>query len=241
MSTVQMERRAFLKISVAASGGLLIGLYLPGAHKLAVAEEQSESSFMPNAFPAYRHRRTSNRDREPLGNGARGLYGVADAACRRAGCGLEQDRLRIGAGRCQVQPSDLWHANYGRKFERIFRVRTVSQRGSGRSGDADRGSRAAMECRSGESAYGIRNSTRSHESQVKLRSARRSRSKDDTPRKGSLKDPEAFRLIGTPAKRLDTPEKINGKAVFGIDVKNPGMLSAVGCPRSGLWRKGKLR
>src|SRR5213593_763168 len=45
-----MERRAFLKISVAASGGLLIGLYLPGASKLAAAQERSASAFMPNAF-----------------------------------------------------------------------------------------------------------------------------------------------------------------------------------------------
>src|SRR5207245_9964166 len=43
----------------------------------------------------------------------------------------------------------------------------------------------------------------------------------------TLKDSKAFKLIGTPVKRLDTPEKINGQAVFGIDVKNPGMLSAV--------------
>ena len=37
MSTPQMDRRTFLKFSVAASGGLLIGLYLPGASKLAAA------------------------------------------------------------------------------------------------------------------------------------------------------------------------------------------------------------
>src|SRR2546421_5957154 len=47
------------------------------------------------------------------------------------------------------------------------------------------------------------------------------------PAKVTLKDPKAFKLIGTPAKRLDTPEKITGKAIFGIDVKNQGMLTAV--------------
>ena len=39
-----------------------------------------------------------------------------------------------------------------------------------------------------------------------------------------LKDPSKFTLIGTPAKRLDTPAKVNGTAVFGIDAKVPGML-----------------
>ncbi len=34
-------------------------------------------------------------------------------------------------------------------------------------------------------------------------------------------------LLGTPVKRLDSPAKINGTAVFGIDVQVPGMLTAV--------------
>ncbi|RNC67534.1 MAG: xanthine dehydrogenase family protein molybdopterin-binding subunit [Desulfuromonadales bacterium] len=34
-------------------------------------------------------------------------------------------------------------------------------------------------------------------------------------------------LLGTPAKRLDSPAKINGTATFGIDVQAPGMLTAV--------------
>jgi isoquinoline 1-oxidoreductase beta subunit len=38
-----------------------------------------------------------------------------------------------------------------------------------------------------------------------------------------LKDPREFKLIGTPAKRLDTPAKVNGTAQFGIDVRLPGM------------------
>jgi CO/xanthine dehydrogenase Mo-binding subunit len=43
------------------------------------------------------------------------------------------------------------------------------------------------------------------------------------PDKVALKDPKNFTLIGTPAKRLDTPDKVNGKAQYGIDTKIPGM------------------
>jgi isoquinoline 1-oxidoreductase beta subunit len=42
-----------------------------------------------------------------------------------------------------------------------------------------------------------------------------------------LKDPKDFKIIGQPVKRLDTKEKITGKALFGIDVKLPGLLTAV--------------
>ncbi len=41
-----------------------------------------------------------------------------------------------------------------------------------------------------------------------------------------LKRPEEFKLIGTPAKRLDTPQKVNGIAQYGIDVRVPGMKIA---------------
>jgi isoquinoline 1-oxidoreductase beta subunit len=46
------------------------------------------------------------------------------------------------------------------------------------------------------------------------------------PEKVALKRPEDFRLIGTPAKRLDTPAKVNGTAVYGIDVRPPGVKFA---------------
>jgi isoquinoline 1-oxidoreductase subunit beta len=58
------------------------------------------------------------------------------------------------------------------------------------------------------------------------------------PDKVALKDPKDFTLIGTPAKRIDTPDKVNGKAQFGIDAIVPGMkIAAVAaCPVFG----GKL-
>ncbi|GAA6131341.1 xanthine dehydrogenase family protein molybdopterin-binding subunit [Halopseudomonas sabulinigri] len=48
----------------------------------------------------------------------------------------------------------------------------------------------------------------------------------------ALKTPEQFTLLGTPAQRIDTPNKVNGKAQFTIDLSVPDMLiaSTLTCP-----------
>ncbi|MBR0840194.1 xanthine dehydrogenase family protein molybdopterin-binding subunit [Bradyrhizobium liaoningense] len=56
---------------------------------------------------------------------------------------------------------------------------------------------------------------------------------DQTPPKDvALKDPKDFVIIGQPLKRLDTPDKVNGKAVYGIDAILPNMKFATvaACP-----------
>ena len=51
-------------------------------------------------------------------------------------------------------------------------------------------------------------------------------SKLPVPEKVAIKDPKDFTIVGKKTKRLDTPAKTNGTAVFGIDVKMPGMVYA---------------
>lgn len=59
------------------------------------------------------------------------------------------------------------------------------------------------------------------------------------PKTVQLKDPKTWTIAGKPLKRLDTPPKIVGKTVFGIDVRMPNMLYAAvsACPVFG----GKLK
>ncbi len=59
------------------------------------------------------------------------------------------------------------------------------------------------------------------------------------PKDVALKDAKDFRIIGQSLKRLDTPDKVNGKAIFGIDAMVPGMMFATLklCPVFG----GKVR
>jgi isoquinoline 1-oxidoreductase beta subunit len=42
-----------------------------------------------------------------------------------------------------------------------------------------------------------------------------------------LKEPKNFRIVGRSLPRLDTKEKIEGRAIFGSDIKLPGMLVAM--------------
>ena len=57
-------------------------------------------------------------------------------------------------------------------------------------------------------------------------------SSEAPPKDVPLKDPKDFVLIGKPLKRLDTPDKVNGKAVYGIDAMLPNMKFATlkACP-----------
>ena len=57
-------------------------------------------------------------------------------------------------------------------------------------------------------------------------------SSQSPPMNVALKDPNNFVLIGKPLKRLDTPDKANGKAVYGLDAILPGMKFATvaACP-----------
>ncbi len=61
----------------------------------------------------------------------------------------------------------------------------------------------------------------------------------EQPKDVPLKDPKTWKIAGKPLKRLDTAMKVNGKMVYGSDLKLPGMLNAAikDCPVFG----GKVR
>jgi isoquinoline 1-oxidoreductase beta subunit len=51
-------------------------------------------------------------------------------------------------------------------------------------------------------------------------------SKIEPPTDVKLKDPKDWKIAGKGVKRLDTPLKVDGRAIYGIDVKLPNMVSA---------------
>ncbi len=56
--------------------------------------------------------------------------------------------------------------------------------------------------------------------------------KVETPKDVPLKDPKTWTIAGKPLARLDTADKTNGKKIYGMDLKLPGMLNAAikDCP-----------
>ena len=56
--------------------------------------------------------------------------------------------------------------------------------------------------------------------------------KVEPPKEIKLKDPKDWKIVGKSLKRLDTPDKTQGKTVYGIDIRLPGMLYAAikACP-----------
>ena len=49
----------------------------------------------------------------------------------------------------------------------------------------------------------------------------------EAPKNPTLKDPKDFTLIGTKVRNLDTASRVDGSAIYGLDVRVPGMLHAV--------------
>ena len=57
------------------------------------------------------------------------------------------------------------------------------------------------------------------------------------PKDPPLKNESEFRYMGKPMPRVDIPEKVAGKAIFGLDVNVPGYALCCYRTATGLWGK----
>jgi isoquinoline 1-oxidoreductase subunit beta len=220
-----MQRRDFLKVSIAASGGLLIGFHFPGVSQLASAQQASPNSFMPNAFVRIG---TDERVTVIVNHSEMG-QGVYTSLPMLLADELDADWTKIGYEPAPVDPK-YNHPAFGMQITggsssvwsglEQFRQAGAAARSLLIAAAAQQWNIDATACRpeSGAVFNGARKLTYG---QLVGAAA-----KLPPPEHVQLKDPKTFKLIGKPIKRLDTPEKINGEAVFGIDVKLPGMLTA---------------
>ena len=227
MSTPLLERREFLKFSLVASGGLLVGLYVPSGAKDALAQESSASSFMPNAFV----RIGSDERITVIVNHSEMGQGVYTSLPMLLAEELDADWGKIGFEPAPVDPK-YNHPIFGMQmtggsssvysgFEQ-FRNAGAAARAMLIAAAAEKWNTDPATLRTDSGVVLDRNNRKLTYGQLAEAAA-----KMKPPEKVALKDPKAFKLIGRPKSRLDTPEKTNGKAIFGLDVKQPGMLTAV--------------
>ena len=227
----KLERRDFLKISVAASGGLLIGFQFPRISALASAPSSSAlgtstNSFMPNAFVRIG---TDERVTVIVNHSEMG-QGVYTSLPMLLADELDADWTKVGFEPAPVDPK-YNHPAFGMQMTggsssvysglQQFREAGAAARAMLIAAAAQQWSVPASDCRT-ESGAVLHGSRKLSYGQLAGTAP-----KLTPPEHVQLKDPKDFKLIGKPIKRLDTPEKLNGGAVFGIDVKLPGMVTAV--------------
>jgi isoquinoline 1-oxidoreductase beta subunit len=222
---INESRRDFLKSSATMGGGLVIGFALPGAARFA--EAATAAAFHPNAFIRIT---PDNRVTVIVGLSEMG-QGVLTAIPMLVAEELEADWAKIGI---EQAPADPAFANP------IFKVQatggSTSVRGHWEPMRKAGATARAMLIAAAADTWKVDRSTCRAESGTVIHSSGKKLSYGQlanraatmpVPAEVTLKDPKDFKLLGKGAKRLDSPGKVNGTAKFGMDVRLPGILTAV--------------
>src|SRR2546430_4486415 len=234
-----IHRREFLKVSIGAGGGLLLGFRLGGTGEALAMQNGSAASFAPNAFVRIG---TDERVTVIVNHSEMG-QGVYTALPMLLAEELDADWKNVAYESAPVDPK-YNHPVFGMQItggnSSVWSV-FEQYRNAGAAARAMLIAAAAQQWNADPVTLRTESGVVLDDTNRKLTYGQlaEAAAKMSPPANITLKDSKAFKLIGTPVKRLDTPEKINGKAVFGIDVKNPGVLTAVVCRAPGFGAKVK--
>ncbi len=225
---LNVSRRSFLKTGALMGGGLMLGFSLAPRRPFRAASAQSASSFAPNAFI----RIGTDDVVTMIVNKSEMGQGVYTSLPMLIAEELEVDWSKIRVEPAPVDPA-YNHTEWGlqgtggstsvwSEWERL-RKAGATARAMLVKAAADTWKVDPASCRA-EKGFVIHNPTQRKISYGRLVEKA---SQMEPPKDVSLKEPKDFKIIGKPRRRLDTPEKTNGKAIFGIDARLPGMLTAV--------------
>jgi isoquinoline 1-oxidoreductase subunit beta len=221
-----LSRRGFLRAGAAVSGGFLLSLNLPFASR--ESEAASSDSFEPNAFIRI------GGDGQivltmPYVEMGQGTYtSIPMLIAEELEVGLNQVRLEHAPPNEKLYMNPLLgvqatgNSNAMRGAWQPLRKAGGTARTMLIAAAAKRWNVDPSSCRAENGEVHHQESGRSLGYGALAADAARL----PVPETVTLKNPADFKLIGTPAKRLDTPAKINGTAVYGIDVRPPGVKIA---------------
>ena len=220
-----LTRRGFIKAGAAIGGGLLISFSLPALMRGAQAEE---GAFAPNAYVRIDREGRIFLTIQPVEMG-QGTYTSMPA--------LIAEELEVGLDQVVIEHAPADDKRYANPMLG-FQVTGGSTSVPGNWKPLREAGAAAriLLVSAAANQWGVPADSCKAEKGVVLHpgSGRQlgygqlvdAASKLPLPSPIPLKDPSEFKLIGTPAKRTDSPEKVNGKAMFGIDVRPEGMKVA---------------
>jgi len=216
------SRREFIVAGAAAGGGLLLSCRL-GRHDEMVAA----GTFAPNAWIRISREGTVTLVVSQVEMG-QGTYTSMPM--------LLAEELGVGLGQVTVEtaPPGAAYANPALGFQATggstsVRVMWMPLRQAGATARAMLVAAAAREWDVDPATCRVERGTVYHDPSSRMLSYGHLADKAATlpvPRQVALKDPKDWTLIGTSAKRLDSPGKVNGSAKFGIDTVVPGMRFA---------------
>ena len=223
------SRRDFLKSSAVAGGGLVVAFLIPGAHRLAfAAAAPAASEFTPNAFL-----RVGNDDSVTvlIAHSEMG-QGIWTALPMLIAEELDADWSKIRVEHAPAAPAYA-HTQFGMQM-------TGGSTSTWSEFDRYRQAGAAarqmlMQAAAARFAVPLEQ-VRTENGEVIAGTQRvrygaladdAGKLKSPDPATLKLKDPSDWKFIGKPTRRLDTPEKITGRAQFGMDVQFPGLHTAV--------------
>src|SRR6266705_1296345 len=228
----KIDRRTFLIGSAALGGGLALGLRLPpfGPAVVRAADGSPEIT----VWVAIRPDNTTliRAVRAEMGQGT--ITGLAQLIAEELDCDWSKVEIEYPAPGQSVARKRAWGEfstggsrgvrqsnEYVRKGGAAARMMLVQAA-------ANEWKVPASECTASASVITHKPSGRKTTYGKVAEAAARLEQPKDVP----LKDPKTWKIAGKPLKRLDTATKVNGRMIYGVDLKLPGMLNAAvkDCP-----------
>ena len=227
----QVSRRKFLAGSAAATAGLSLGFHVPLAGNAA-----AQGAMAPeiNAWVVIRPDDTIvvRIARSEMGQGT--LTGLAQLVAEELECDWSKVTTEYPTPGQNLARNRVWR-NYSTGGSRGIRESHEYVRKGGAAARemliqaaANAWGVPASECKAAKSVVTHTPSGRT----TTYGKVAEAAGKLEPPKDVKLKDPKDWTIAGKPLARLDTADKLNGKQIYGIDLKLPGMLNAAikDCP-----------
>lgn len=233
---VNLSRRRFLRSTLAASAGLTLGTYLPVRADAPAAGPgkagsgiSGEAAFEPNAFVRIGTDNSVTVIAKHLEMGQGTYTGLATLVAEELDAAWDQVRVEGAPADAGRYRNLYWGQAQGTGGSTAIANSYEQMRKAGAAARAMLTAAAAARWQVPEAEIDVRDGILSHAGsghRATFGELAAAAAAQPVPADVVLKDPSAFRLIGTRLPRKDSREKTDGSAIFTQDLRLPGMLTA---------------